>query len=83
MRLTPPASPAGMQAATATANTIAVISLSAVIAVLASQRISTSTTVTPAAISMPSTPMKAIGRVSVTQSLLQPLEQRMRAAGGA
>src|SRR5262249_15881219 len=65
-RLTRPASPAGMQAATATAKAIAVISLSAVIALLASQRSSTSTTVTPATISMPSTPTKAIGRVSTT-----------------
>src|SRR5262245_45145106 len=68
LRLTPPASPAGMQAATATAKISAVISLSAVIAVPASQRISTSSTVTPAAISMPMTPMNAIGRVKVTQS---------------
>src|SRR5262245_6039739 len=66
-RLTPPASPAGMQAATATANSIAITSLSAMIAVLASQRSMTSTTVTPAAISMPSTPTKAIGRLMVTQ----------------
>jgi len=66
-RFTPPASPAGMQADTATANTTAVISLSAVIAVLMSHRISTSTTVMPAAVSIPSTPMNAIGRVRMTQ----------------
>ena len=57
-----------MQAATATAKTNAVISLSAVIAVLASQRISTSTTVALATISIPRTPMNAIGRVNATQS---------------
>ena len=67
-RFTPLASPAGMQAATATAKTNAVISLSAVIAVLASQRISTSTTVALATISIPRTPMNAIGRVNATQS---------------
>ena len=67
LRLTPPASPAGMQAATATANATAVISFNAVIAVPASQRISTSTTVTAAAPSMPSTPMKAIGRDHAVQ----------------
>ena len=72
-RFTQPASPAGMQAETATANTIAVISLSAVIAVLASHLIRTSMTVTPAAINIPSTPMNAIGRVRMTQIVLEPV----------
>ena len=62
LRWTPPAVPAGRQAAIATANTIEMISFKPSTPVPASQRISTSTTVTPAAISMPKTPTDASGR---------------------
>ena len=70
-----------MQAVTATANTIAMVSLSAVMAVPASQRSRTSTTVTPAATSIPSTPMNAIGRVTVTQNFSSRSSRKTVAAG--
>jgi hypothetical protein len=62
LRCTPPAVPDGRQAAIATPNAIEVISLSPSTPLPASQRSSTSPTVTPAAISMPSTPTDASGR---------------------
>ena len=65
LRLTPPASPAGRHAVMAMANAIDVISLSATTPEFASQRSSTSTTVAPAASSIPRTPTIASGRVSV------------------
>src|SRR5262245_12462647 len=61
-RCTPPAVPDGRQAAIATPNAIEVISFSPSTPRPASQRNSTSPTVTPAAISMPSTPTGASGR---------------------
>ena len=66
LRLTPPARPAGMQAAIATANAIEVISLSATTPPFASQRSMTSITVALAAISIPSTPSVASGRVAAS-----------------
>ena len=62
LRCTPPAVPAGRQAAIATPNTMEMISFRPSTPVPASQRISTSATVTPAAISMPKTPTDASGR---------------------
>jgi len=56
-----------MQAHTATAKLRATISFSAATPELASQRNSTSTTVAPAATSMPMTPRNATGRVRRTQ----------------